>query len=77
VKEKAVMLDLVLVGGIVVALAGVLQSTTWRRRRGASPVSLLQEGMGGFEGADAEAVRAEFRRSGVALPPHRPPAGFC
>lgn len=71
------MLDLVFVGGIVVALAGVLQSTTWRRRRGASHVSLLQEGMDGFEGSDAEAFRAEFRRSGVALPRRRPPAGFC
>jgi hypothetical protein len=32
--------------------------------------------MGRLEGADAEALRAEFRRSGVALPGHRPPAGF-
>ena len=71
------MLDLVFVGGIVVALAGVLQSTTWRRRRGASHVSLLQEGMDGFEGSDAEAFRAEFRRSGVALPRRRLPVGFC
>lgn len=70
------MLDVMVVGGIVVALAGVLQTTARRQRRGASPVALLQEGMGGFEGADAEAVRAEFRRSGVALPGRRLPAGF-
>ena len=70
------MLDLMVVGGIVVALAGVLQTTARRSRRGDSPVALLQEGMGTFEGADAEAFRAEFRRSGVVLPSRRLPAGF-
>ena len=70
------MLDLMFAGGILVALAGVLQTTTRRHRRNASSVALLREGMGEFEGADAEAVRAEFRRSGVALPVRRPPAGF-
>ena len=70
------MLDLMFVGGIVIALAGVLQTATRRQRRSASPVALLREGMGGFEGADAEAFRAEFRRSGVALPNRRLPAGF-
>jgi hypothetical protein len=70
------MLDLMLVGGIVVALAGVLQTATRRQRRCASPVALLREGMDGFEGSDAEAVRAEFRRSGVVLPGRRMPAGF-
>lgn len=70
------MLDLMVVGGIVVALAGVLQTTARRQRRDDSPVALLREGMGAFEGADAEAVRAEFRRSGVVLPTRRLPAGF-
>jgi hypothetical protein len=70
------MLDLALVGGIVVALAGVIQTVTWRQRRGSSPVALLREGMEGFEGSDAEAFRAEFRRSGVVLPSRRPPIGF-
>lgn len=71
------MLDLMLTGGIVVALAGVVQSVARRERRGASSVRLLQEGMSSFEGADAEAVRAEFRGSGVALPERSHPGGFA
>ena len=70
------MLDLMLAGGFVVALAGVLQTAVRRLGRRASAVTLLQEGMAGFEGADAEAFRAEFRRSGVVLPERRHPAGF-
>jgi hypothetical protein len=70
------MLDLMLAGGLVVVVAGVLQTAARRQRRCASGVALLQEGMVGFEGADAEAFRAEFRRSGVALPERRRPAGF-
>ena len=58
------------------ALAGILQTAARRQHRSASAVTLLQEGMGGFEGADAEALRAEFRRSGVVLPERRRPAGF-
>ncbi len=71
------MLDLMLTGGILVAVAGVLQTVSRRERRRASSVRLLQEGMDGFEGADAEAVRAEFRRSGVVLPERRHPMGFA
>jgi hypothetical protein len=70
------MLDVLLAGGILVMLAGVLQTAARRDRRGASSVALLQEGMSGFDGADAEAFRAEFRRSGVALPERRTPVGF-
>jgi hypothetical protein len=70
------MLDLMLAGGVVVALAGVLQVTARRQSRCASPVALLREGMVGFEGPDAEAVRAEFRLSGVALPERQRPVGF-
>jgi hypothetical protein len=71
------MLDLMLAGGVVVVLAGVLQTAARWQRRCASAVTLLQEGMEGFEGADAEAFRAEFRRSGVALPERRRPIGFA
>jgi hypothetical protein len=70
------MLDLMLAGGVVVAIAGVLQAARRRQSRCASPVALLREGMVGFEGPDAEAFRAEFRRSGVALPERQRPAGF-
>jgi hypothetical protein len=70
------MLDLIVAGGFVVAIAGVFQVASRRARGSASPVSLLREGMAGFEGADAEALRAEFRRSGVALPERCHPAGF-
>ena len=70
------MLDLMLAGGFVVALAGVLQAAARRKSGSASAVSLLREGMEGFEGPDAEAFRAEFRRSGVVLPERQRPAGF-
>jgi hypothetical protein len=71
------MLDVILAGGLVVALAGVLQITARREGRSASAVALLREGLEGFDGPDAEAYRAEFRRSGVLLPERRPPAGFA
>jgi hypothetical protein len=77
VKEDGVMLDLVFAGGLVVAIAGVFQAAARRRHRHASAASLLREGMSGFEGADAEALRAEFRRSGVALPERDRPTGFA
>jgi hypothetical protein len=70
------VLDVVLAAGLVIALVGVLQIRGWRDRRPASAISLLREGMDGFEAPDAEAVRAEFRRSGVALPERHPPVGF-
>jgi hypothetical protein len=70
------VLDVVLAGGLVLAVVGVLQIRARRDRRSASAVSLLREGMQRFEGPDAETVRAEFRRSGVALPERRRPVGF-
>jgi len=70
------MLDFVLAAGFVVAIAGVLQAASRRQSRYASAASLLREGMAGFEGPDAEAFRAEFRRSGVALPERQRPTGF-
>jgi hypothetical protein len=70
------MLDLMLAGGLLVALAGVLQAASRRRTHTASGAALLREGLMGFEGADAEAIRAEFRRSGVSLPERHRPAGF-
>ena len=70
------MLNLLLATGLGVAIAGVFQTTARRQRRRASAVALLQEGMAGFEGDDAAAIRAEFRRSGVALPERRQPGGF-
>ena len=71
------MLDLMLAGGFVVALAGVLQVASRRKSRSASAQSLLREGMVGFEGPEAEAFRAEFRRSGVDLPKRHRPVGFA
>jgi hypothetical protein len=70
------MLDLMLFGGVVVALAGVLQVASRRQSRGGSSVSLLREGMVGLEGSDAEALRAEFRRSGITLPDRSLKTGF-
>jgi len=70
------MVDLMVLGGVVVAVAGVMQVTARRQRRTASPIALLREGVEGLEGADAEALRAEFRRSGVSLPKRRHPIGF-
>jgi len=65
------MLDLMLFGGVVVALAGVVQVASRRQTRWASSVSLLQDGIAGLDGPDAEALRAEFRRSGVTMPDRR------
>ena len=70
------MLDLVLFGGVVAAFAGVIQIAARRQSRAASAVALLREGMTGFDGPDAEAFRAEFRRSGVALPERPHVTGF-
>jgi hypothetical protein len=70
------MTDLMVFGGVVVALAGVVQVASRHQSRAASSVALLREGMMGLEGAEAEALRAEFRRSGVALPDHRHVTGF-
>ena len=71
-----IMLDLMVFGGVAVALAGALQVRSRRRSRLKSPTALLREGMTGFEGSDAEAIRAEFRRSGVALPERYHTPGF-
>ena len=70
------MLDFMLAGGLAVAIAGVLQAASRQLSRGGSSVALLREGIEGLEGPDAEAFRAEFRRSGVVLPDRRRPAGF-
>ena len=71
------MLGLVFAGGVVVAIAGVFQAATRRTAREAAPASLLRAGLAGFDGPDAEAFRAEFRRSGVALPERDRWAGFA
>jgi hypothetical protein len=71
------MLDVILAGGLVVALAGVLQITARREGRSASAVALLREGLEGLDGPDAEAYRSEFRRSGIVLPERQHPAGFA
>jgi hypothetical protein len=70
------MLDFMLAGGLAVAIAGVLQVASRHLSRAGSSVALLREGMGGLEGSDAEAFRAEFRRSGIALPDRHRPVGF-
>jgi hypothetical protein len=70
------MLDLMVFGGVAVALAGVVQVTARRQSRTASTTALLREGMAELEGADAEALRAEFQRSGVSLPERRHATGF-
>lgn len=70
------MLDLIFAGGFVVAVAGALQTLSRRQSESAPAVSLLRQGLAGFEGADAQAVRAEFQRSGIALPERHRPAGF-
>jgi hypothetical protein len=71
------MLTGMIVGGLVVALAGVLQVSTARRRRRAWPATaLLRQAMQGLTSSEALALRAEFGRSGVALPERRRPVGF-
>jgi hypothetical protein len=76
VKEELDMLDFMLAGGLAVAIVGVLQVASRKLTRAGSSIALLREGMGGLEGPDAEAFRAEFRLSGIALPERPRPAGF-
>ena len=70
------MVDLMVFGGVAVALAGVVQATARRQRGPASPTALIRESMRGLEGAEAEALRAEFRRSGLSLPERHHTIGF-
>jgi len=70
------MLDFMLAGGLAVAIAGVLQVASRQLSRTGSSVALLRDGIESLEGSDAEAFRAEFRRSGVVLPDRPRPAGF-
>jgi hypothetical protein len=62
------MVEVVLVGGMAVALAGVVGMGRWRRRWTSSAASLIRDAVASVDGPEAEALRAEFRESGVALP---------
>jgi hypothetical protein len=70
------MLDMALAGGLAVALAGVVEVAASRSRRTWSGIALLRQTMERLEGADAETLRAELRRSGVVLPERARPRGF-
>ena len=69
------MVETVLLGGIALALAGVVQVSVGRAGRTWSPVAAIRQGLSQLEGSEAETLRAEFRRS-VAPPERRPPHGF-
>lgn len=64
------MVDLMVVGGVAVALAGVIGISEWRQRWLTDSTSLIRDAMASAQGPEAEALRAEFRRSGVT-PPER------
>jgi hypothetical protein len=70
------MLDVVLAGGLVVAVAGVVEAAASRSRRQWSGVALLRQTIEHLDGADAETLRAELRRSGLTLPERAQPRGF-
>ena len=64
------------VGAVIVAVIGVLEVSAWRSRRprrDPDSVSLVRAAMLGDE---AEAVRAEFRRSGICPPERGVVRGF-
>lgn len=68
--------EIVLVGGLVVVMAGVLEVSTrpyWGPGRRPRPESVIRELM---QGPEAEAVRAEFRRSGICPPEPRRSVAF-
>jgi hypothetical protein len=70
------MHQMAVVAGVAVVLAGVIGVAQWRDRWGANAASLIRDAMRSVEGPDAEALRAEFRRSGVAVPERSVEAGF-
>lgn len=70
------MVDLVLLGGLAVAVAGVVEVSASRSVRTSSRVALLRQTVEWLDGPEAETLRAEFRRSGVALPERRSTPGF-
>lgn len=68
--------EIVLTGGLVVAILGVLQAHGGARRPGwdgRDGIAAVREAMDGSEGG---AVRAEFRESGIVPPERRRAAGF-
>ena len=68
--------EIVLTGGLAVAILGILQGSRERRRRPdttLSPEAAVRLAMRGPEGG---AVRAEFRGSGIASPEWRGVGGF-
>ena len=72
------MLDLVLAGGVVVAIAGVFQAAARRKSHRATPESLLREGHGGLRRVRRRGVPA--RSSGGAewrSPERERPVGFA
>jgi hypothetical protein len=66
------MIDLLMLGGVVLGLVGVLEAAAREdvRREAVRPETLLRAALAGEEAA---ALRAEFRRRGVAGPAR--PAG--
>ncbi len=68
-------METLLLGGMALALAGVVQVSVRRARRTWSPVAAIRQGLAQLEGSEAETLRAEFRRS-VAPPERRPTHGF-
>jgi hypothetical protein len=68
--------EIVLTGGLAVAILGVLEagSQRWRRRsRSWEGIAAVREAM---RGSESGAVRAEFRQSGIVPPHRRRPVGF-
>jgi hypothetical protein len=65
------MVDAVILGGVAVALAGMVGVSAWRQGRLTSAATLIRDAMANAHGPEAEALRPEFRRSGVIPPEPR------
>jgi hypothetical protein len=67
--------EIVLTGGLAVAILGVLEGVGSRRRRARDweGIAAVREAM---RGTEAGTVRAEFRQSGIVPPHQRRPVGF-
>ncbi|MGH7265328.1 MAG: hypothetical protein ACREMB_10805 [Candidatus Rokuibacteriota bacterium] len=61
------LMEILFVGGAAGMIAGVLQAASRRRRERWTTEAAVREAMSGPE---SQAVRAEFRRSGI-IPPAR------
>jgi hypothetical protein len=65
------LVEIVLSGGVLVAVLGILDGARWRRSGAPAEISAEAAIREAMRGEEAGSVRAEFRRRGIC-PPERP-----